>query len=189
MKEPGLLTVPVLLHALIHRSAWKGYSTNFGLTEFSEVCLDTKFSEPRSEGLEEASTTLAVAARIPALVGSTRGERHRVTHGSLRRLGGRWGLPPLARRVRVGASPRASPIAPAPQRRCRFHLRGFGRDLRRAPGARGHLRVGGIPGRKRDGRAGGQRDGRDLLAWLRAARARGRPPPGARPILRRGGGP
>src|SRR5215218_8003777 len=126
----------------------------------------TEFSEVRFEGLEEASRTLAVAARIPALVRSTRGEHHCATHGSLRRPGSRWSLPPLANRTRVGAAPRSRRLAPAAQRRGRFHLRGFGRDLRCASGARGHLRVGGIPGRKRDGRAGGKLGGRDLLAWL-----------------------
>src|SRR5215212_2069301 len=151
------------------------------LTEFSEL--------RRFESLKEAGTTPEVAARILALVGSTKGDLHFATHGSLRRLGRRWGLPHLARRVRVGAPTRARSLAPTTQRRGRFHLRRPWRDLRRAPSARGHHRVGGIPGRKRDRRAGGQRDGRDLLAWLRAARTRGRPHPGALPILRRGGGP
>src|SRR5215203_204277 len=155
--EGRTVAAPALLLALIHPSAWNRYSPKFAGTEFSET---------RFEGLEEASTTLAVAARISALARSTRGKAHCATDGSLRRPGSRWSLPPLANRARVGASPRSSPIAPAPQRRCRLHLRGFGRDLRRAAGARGHLRVGGIPGRKRDGRGGGQRDGRDLLAGL-----------------------
>jgi hypothetical protein len=51
---------------LIHRSAWKVNSANFALTAFSES---------RFDGLKEASTTLGVAARIPALVGSTRGRK------------------------------------------------------------------------------------------------------------------
>src|SRR5215210_8314092 len=47
-----------------------------------------------------------------------------------------------ARWVRAGALPRALPLAPAAQRRGRLYLRGAGHDLRRAPGAPGHRRVG-----------------------------------------------
>src|SRR5215217_2556453 len=55
------------------------------------------------------------------------------------------------------------------------HLRGVGRDLRRAPGTRGHRRVGGVWGCQGDRRAGGQRGGRHLLAGQPAAGASGHP--------------
>src|SRR5919107_3659439 len=71
------LDAPSLLHALIHRSAWKGYSANFAFTEFSE---------PRFESFKQAGTKPEVAARIPAQVGSKRGVLtvlHTVVYGVL----------------------------------------------------------------------------------------------------------
>src|SRR5215211_7244930 len=97
-------------------------------------------------------------------------------------------MPCGAWRTHFGGALRSRHLAPAPQRRCRLHLRGFGCDLRRAAGARGHRRVGGVRGGPRNGRAGSQRGGRHLLAGQPASGAPGHPHPGAGPILRRRGG-
>src|SRR5215208_2150483 len=112
----------------IHPIAWNKNSANFAFWGFSEVC-----SAP------------VVAARILASQ-TQEGEILSGTHHNLWGARHRRDMPPLPWRARVGGAPRASSDAPATQRCCGLHLRGFGRDLRRAAGPRGYRRLAELSG-------------------------------------------